>query len=89
MIAEKDKTVISCIAREYGVQKVLLFGSAADPEREAEDIDLGVIGIEPGRFFDFYADLLFGLSKPVDVVDLSSDTQFNALIKRDGIPLYG
>ena len=89
MIAEKDRTVISRIAREYGVERVLLFGSAADPEREAEDIDVGVIGIEPERFFDFYADLLFGLSKPVDVVDLSADTQFNTLVKRDGIPLYG
>ena len=89
MIAEKDKTVISDLAREYGVQRILLFGSAADPEKQAADIDLGVIGIEPTRFFDFCADLLFGLSKPVDVVDLSSDTQFNALVKRDGIQLYG
>jgi predicted nucleotidyltransferase len=88
MIAEKDRTVISRVAREYGVEKVLLFGSAADPERDAEDIDLGVIGIEPERFFEFYGDLMFGLSKPVDVVDLSFDTKFNALVKRDGIPLY-
>ena len=44
MIAEKDRTVISRIAREYGVQKVLLFGSGADPEREAADIDLGALG---------------------------------------------
>ena len=89
MIAEKDRMVISRVAREYGVQKVLLFGSAADPEREAEDIDLGVMGIEPERFFDFYGDLMLGLAKPVDVVDLSFDTKFNALVKRDGILLYG
>ena len=89
MIAEKDKTVISHLAREYGVQRILLFGSAADPQKQAADIDLGVIGIEPARFFDFYADLLFALAKPVDVVDLSSDTKFNALVKRDGVPLYG
>jgi predicted nucleotidyltransferase len=37
MIAEKDRMVISRVAREYGVEKVLLFGSAADPERDAED----------------------------------------------------
>ena len=89
MIAEKDKTTISRLARRYGVQKVFLFGSGADPKKEARDIDLGVIGIEPRRFFEFYGDLLFSLSKPVDLVDLSRNTRFNALIRREGIPLYG
>jgi predicted nucleotidyltransferase len=89
MIAEKDKTAISRLARQYGVQKVFLFGSGADPEKEARDIDLGVVGIEPRRFFEFYGDLIFSLSKPVDLVDLSRNTRFNALIRREGIPLYG
>jgi predicted nucleotidyltransferase len=89
MIAEKDKTAISRLAQQYGVQKILLFGSSADPKKEARDIDLGVLGIEPRRFFEFYGDLMFSLSKPVDLVDLSRNTRFNALIKREGIPLYG
>jgi len=89
MIAEKDKTAISRLARQYGVQKILLFGSSADSQKEGRDIDLGVVGIEPKRFFEFYGDLLFSLSKPVDLVDLSRDTRFNALIRREGIPLYG
>jgi predicted nucleotidyltransferase len=89
MIAEKDKTEISRLARQYGVQKILLFGSGADPQKESRDIDLGVAGIEPRRFFEFYGDLLFSLSKPVDLVDLSRNTLFNALIWREGIPLYG
>ncbi|MCJ7729234.1 MAG: nucleotidyltransferase domain-containing protein [Sedimentisphaerales bacterium] len=88
MIAEKDKTAISRLARQYGVQKVFLFGSGADPEKEARDIDLGVVGIEPRQFFEFYGDLIFSLSKPVDLVDLSKDTRFNALVKRDGIPIF-
>jgi predicted nucleotidyltransferase len=89
MIAEKDKTEISRLARQYGVRKILLFGSGADPQKESRDIDLGVAGIEPRRFFEFYGDLLFSLSKPVDLIDLSKDTRFNALVKRDGIPIYG
>jgi hypothetical protein len=32
---------------------------------------------------------MFRLSKPVDLVDLSKDTRFNALVKREGIPIYG
>lgn len=89
MIAEQDKNAISLLARQYGVHKVLLFGSGAEGQKQARDIDLGVIGIEPRRFFKFYGDLMFCLSKPVDLIDLSKDTKFNALVKREGIPIYG
>jgi predicted nucleotidyltransferase len=89
MLTEKDKNAILLLARQYGVHKILLFGSSTEGQKEARDIDLGVIGIEPRRFFEFYGDLLFRLSKPVDLVDLSKDTKFNALVKREGIPIYG
>lgn len=89
MLAEKDKRAITNLARQYGVQKVLLFGSAAEGRKESRDIDLGVVGIEPRLFFEFYGSLMFSLSKPVDLVDLSKDTRFNALVKREGIPIYG
>jgi predicted nucleotidyltransferase len=89
MITEKDKNAILLLARRYGVHKVLLFGSSTEGQKEARDIDLGVIGIEPRRFFEFYGDLMLSLSKPVDLIDLSKDTRFNALVKREGIPIYG
>jgi len=89
MLTEKDKNAILLLARQYGVHKILLFGSITEREKEARDIDLGVIGIEPRRFFEFYGDLMFRLSKPVDLVDLSKDTKFNALVKREGILIYG
>ncbi|HUW20700.1 MAG TPA: hypothetical protein VMW16_15490 [Sedimentisphaerales bacterium] len=77
------------IARRYGVKRVLLFGSGAAPEGEANDIDLAVEGIVPEEFFNFYGDLIFGLSKPVDLIDLSDNTKFSRLVSREGIPLYG
>jgi len=89
MISEQDKATIIDIARRYNVGGVLLFGSSADPNRQADDIDLAVEGIAPEKFFSFYGDLLFSLSKPVDLIDLSSDTKFNRLVYRDGIRLYG
>jgi predicted nucleotidyltransferase len=89
MISEQDKTVIISLAKKYGVKAVLLFGSSAEPGSQARDIDLGVEGIAPERFFDFYGKLIRRLSKPVDVVDLSKDTKFNRLVYRDGIRLYG
>jgi predicted nucleotidyltransferase len=88
MITEKDKNAISHLARQYSVRKVILFGSCTEAQKEARDIDLGVIGIEPRRFFEFYGELMFRLSKPVDLIDLSKDTKFNAMVKREGIPVY-
>ena len=89
MISEKDKMMIFETARQYGVKSVFLFGSSVLADHPARDIDLGVVGLAPGIFFKFYGKLLRGLSKPVDVVDLSKDTKFNRLIFRDGIRLYG
>lgn len=89
MISEQDKATIIDIARRYDVEGVLLFGSSTDPNRQADDIDLAVEGIAPEKFFSFYGDLLFGLSKPVDLIDLSNDTKFNRLVYSEGIRLYG
>jgi predicted nucleotidyltransferase len=89
MISEQDKAKIIDIARQYNVREILLFGSSIDPNRQANDIDLAVLGIAPEGFFDFYGELLFALSKPVDLIDLSSDTKFNRLVYRDGVRLYG
>jgi predicted nucleotidyltransferase len=89
MISEHDKLAIIDLARRYGVGRVLLFGSAADPIREARDIDLAVEGLAADKFFTFYGDLLFGLSKPVDLIDLAKDTKFNRLVAAEGICLYG
>jgi len=88
MISEQDKAAIVDIARRYGVERVVLFGSSTDPKREANDIDLAVEGVAPERFFDFYGELLFSLSKPVELVDLSNDTKFNKLIYREGVRVY-
>jgi len=88
MISEQDKATIVDIAGRYGVGRVLLFGSSADPRKQANDIDLAVEGVAPERFFDFYGELLFSLSKPVDLIDLSNDTKFNKLIYREGVRVY-
>jgi len=89
MISEKDKAIIMDIARQYNVGGIILFGSSADPNRQANDIDLAFEGIVPKEFFRFYGDLLFTLSKPIDLIDLSKNTKFNRLVYREGIRLYG
>ena len=89
MISEQDKSAIMRLAREYGVRRVLVFGSAASASAEARDIDLAVEGVRPADFFTFYGDLIFSVSKPVDLVDLSPDTRFTRLVRKEGIAIYG
>jgi hypothetical protein len=50
MIEEKDRSAIVRLARQYGVHRVFLFGSGAEAGKQAGDIDLGIIGIDPARF---------------------------------------
>jgi len=88
MIAKKDRDTITEVAREYGAAKVALFGSATSEDREPNDIDLGVKGIDSRLFFRFYGELMMRLSKPVDVIDLSVRSRFTELIERDGVVLY-
>ena len=89
MISEADKKTIRELSKKYRVKKVLLFGSSLDPIKEGRDIDLAVEGIDPREFFDYYGDLMLKLSKPVDLIDLSDESKFITLVKRDGVPIYG
>jgi len=89
MIARKDRDTITELAREYRVAKVVLFGSSIVEDREPNDIDLGVKGIEPRLFFRFYGQLMKRLSRPVDVVDLSQRTLFTELVEETGLTIYG
>jgi len=88
MISSADKSAIATIAARYGASRMLLFGSSCAPGREGQDIDLAVDGIEPEVFFRLYGDLMFALSKPVDLVDLSIPSLFTDMINRDGAVVY-
>ncbi len=88
MIIDADKEIIEQLARKYHAKRVVLFGSSLSPTQEYRDIDLAVEGIEERDFYTFYGELLFALSKPVDIIDLSKKTRFIELILREGIPLY-
>ena len=89
MIADADKKIIQDISRQYHAKKVLLFGSSTDPEKESRDIDIAVEGIPAKDFFKYYGDLIFSLSKPVDVIDMKGKSKFISLILQEGTLLYG
>lgn len=87
MIAERDRQIIRRTADKYHATRVLLFGSSLSKGAEARDIDIAVDGVAEKDFFAFYGELMCALSKPVDVVDLSTSSRFIDLIKVEGIPL--
>ncbi|RKY54850.1 MAG: hypothetical protein DRP89_04440 [Candidatus Neomarinimicrobiota bacterium] len=89
MITKNEKEIILRCAQEYNVSSIYLFGSSSEEKIEANDIDIGVKGIEPKSFFKFYAELVKKLPKPVDLVDLSKKSLFNKLIEETGVRIYG
>jgi predicted nucleotidyltransferase len=89
MISNADKEIIISLSKKYGVSKVLLFGSSASEKGEGHDIDLAIEGIKPSEFFTFYGDLIFRLSKPVDLIYLSGRSIFKKMVAAEGIPIYG
>jgi len=89
MISDEDKYSLIEIAKKYGVSKIYLFGSTLDAKSESNDIDLAVDGISGSLFFKFYSELIFALSKPVDLIDLKKNSFLSSVVKSEGILLYG
>ena len=88
MLSEHDKMAIIQTASQYGVSKVLLFGSSVALEQEGRDIDIAIEGIPANLFFKFYGELIFKVSKPLDLVDLSQRNAFTEVVRQEGIVLY-
>ncbi len=89
MITDRDKSIILEYAKKYNISSVILFGSSIKEEKEAHDIDIGIKGIKPQLFFEFYAELFKHLSKPVDLIDISKKSLFNQLVEETGLKIYG
>ncbi len=89
MLSEQDKIKIQEIAEKYQATKIILFGSNLNLNINSNDIDLGVEGVDDFQFFKFYGELIFNLSKPVDIVDLRKKSRFNDIIISEGQLIYG
>lgn len=88
MISAKDKRKIEVLARKYDASRIVLFGSSVNSAETARDIDLAVSGVAPEKFFAFFGDLLFKLSKPVDLIDLDHENHFSRMVNREGTLIY-
>jgi len=89
MISDKDKKIILDLAQKYKIKRVILFGSGSKTSGKNRDIDLAVDGLPDKLFFKFYSELIFNLSQPVDLVDISKKTKFSEILTSEGIQIYG
>jgi predicted nucleotidyltransferase len=87
---ERLREVVERIARREGYRLAVLFGSHARGERTPRDVDLAIRGSGPLDTLALTNELIRELGyQPVDLCDLlTADALLQALVARDGVPLY-
>ena len=86
---DSELTKIVDISRDFGAEKVLLFGSCLEDVAGARDIDIAVSGVPPRKFFEYYAEVTTAVKENVDIIDLDdARPYFRDCINRDGKVLY-
>lgn len=70
VIFQKELTKIISISKDFGVEKVILFGSCLEGVESARDIDIAVKGISPEKFFEMYGKILGVLDSEIDLIPL-------------------
>jgi len=70
IVLETEMKKIVAISKEFGVEKILLFGSCLEDIESAQDIDIAVSGIKPREFFRYYGKVSMSVDDEVDIVDL-------------------
>ena len=72
------------LAKAYGANRLILFGSAAVDPEQARDLDLACEGVPGWRLFELGARLEEELRMLVDVVPLDPPTRFSRHIEKEG-----
>ncbi len=69
-IFESELAKIVEISKEFGAEKVFLFGSCVEDIKTAHDIDIAVKGINHRNFFEYYGKVSLAVDDEVDIIDL-------------------
>jgi len=87
-IAEEYRTDVSRaveICRAEGCREVYVFGSvAAGRHRPGSDLDIGVRGCPPERFYRLLGRLMDELTHSVDLVDLDLEVRVAEFLEQEG-----
>lgn len=70
------------VARRFGAERLLLFGSALENPAAARDLDLAGAGVPGWKFFELSSALEETLHVPLDLVPLDPPTPFTRLIEK-------
>ena len=82
---QEDIVKASNFLKNEGCKTVFLFGSIVKGNiRENSDIDLGIKGLPPERFFNVYSKLYMNLDNDFHLVDFDYDNDFFSLLKNQG-----
>jgi predicted nucleotidyltransferase len=73
------------LLKNEGCQSIYLFGSLVTGKvHDNSDIDIGIKGLPPEKFFKAYSKLYMNLDNEIDLVDFDYDIQFFSLLERLG-----
>jgi predicted nucleotidyltransferase len=73
------------LLKSEGCSVVYLFGSLVTGKiRENSDIDIGVRGLAPQKFFRMYGKLQFDFDTKIDLVDFDIDEDFYSMLNNLG-----
>jgi predicted nucleotidyltransferase len=82
---QKDIETAAKFLKSEGCQSVFLFGSMVTGKiHQNSDIDIGIKGLPPGKFFRVYAQLDNNISNEVDLVDFDANYKFYNLLSSLG-----
>jgi hypothetical protein len=72
---QKLKHAVPRLAKSYGIDRVVAFGSAIKPGRfhERSDVDVAVSGLANEDYFSFMSALSNAIKRDVDVVQIEED----------------
>ena len=82
---QKDIEVATNLLKNEGCQSIYLFGSMVTGKiHKNSDIDIGIKGLPPEKFFHVYAKLDNNLSNEVDLIDFDENIKFYNLLNTLG-----
>jgi predicted nucleotidyltransferase len=89
-ILERELAKVVRLSKEFGAEKVLLFGSCLDDVESAHDIDVAIKGVKPEKFFEMYGRILGEVDSELDLIPLEDTREhFAKRILEKGKLLYG
>ena len=80
---QEDIQKAAHLLKREGGEAVYLFGSMVTGKiHDHSDIDIGVKGLPPEKFFKTYSELYTGFDHEINLVDFDSDSRFFSLLEK-------